>query len=69
MSSNPRQLPSAPIPLGRVDVAVNRMSEDSAPANIGQFASYGTYSADSQSHDKPLVLTLGNDIENGIKIE
>ncbi|KAN0141813.1 hypothetical protein V8E53_000275 [Lactarius tabidus] len=69
MSSNPRRFPSAPIPLSRVDVAVHRSSEDSAPANIGQFASYDTYSADSQSHDKPLVLSLGNDLENGIKIE
>jgi len=65
MSSDPRLFPSAPIPLSRVDVAVHRSSE----ANIGQFVSYGTYSADSQSHDKPLVLSLGNDLENGVKIE
>ena len=67
MKSDPRRISSAPIPLDRLEVAVHRSSEEYPQANMGQYVSYGTYSADSQSHDKPLVLSLSNDLENGVK--
>lgn len=66
-SSDPRRISSAPIPLDRLEVAVHRASEDYPQANMGQCVSYGTYSAHSQSQDKPLVLSISNDLENGVK--
>ena len=47
---------SVPIPLNRVDRNVT-----------GQYVSYGTDHAESQSMDKPLVLIISNEIENSVK--
>jgi hypothetical protein len=53
-------------PLDRVEVAVHTTSEVYPPENMGQYASCGAYSADSQSQDKPFVLDIYSDRENGV---
>ena len=45
---------SVPIPLNRVEVT-------------GQDVAYGTDNVESQSMDKSLVLSIGEDSENGVK--
>jgi len=67
MKSNPRRISAVPIPLDRLEVAAQRPSDDSVPANKDQFISYGTYSADSQSKDKPIVLSISDDLGDGVK--
>ncbi|KAF8259720.1 hypothetical protein EI94DRAFT_1750784 [Lactarius quietus] len=67
ISSDPKRFNAAPIPLDRVDPAVHRSSEDSTPANMSKFFSYGTNSADRQSHDKPVALSINNDLEDGVE--
>jgi len=62
-STDPKRIFTAPVPLDRMEVAVHTFSEDYPPANIGQHGSY----SDSQSHDGPLVLSIGSDLENGVK--
>lgn len=59
-----------PISLDRLDVAVHTSSQDDPPAHAGQYGSYhdGTYIiAETQSQDKPIVLVIDGDLENGIK--
>jgi hypothetical protein len=55
---------AAPIPLNRVEVTT---SEAYPPANVFQYVSYGTDNVESQSQDKSLVLSIGKDLENGVK--
>lgn len=60
---NFRRISTGQIPLDRLEVTVPRTSDgDYVPANKGQFMSYGTYSADSQSKDKPIVLSISDDL-------
>ena len=65
-NNDPKRMFASPNPLGRVEVAVHTTSEGYPPANIGQYVSYGQES-DSQSQDERLVLSIGNDLENGVK--
>jgi hypothetical protein len=58
---------ATPIPLSRVEVTLHRTSEAYPPANVGRYVSYGPYSAESQSQDKPLVLSIGNGQEDGFE--
>jgi hypothetical protein len=58
---------SAPIPLNRMEVTLHRTSDAYPPANVGQYVSYVTDNAESQTKDKTLVLSIGNDLENGVK--
>jgi hypothetical protein len=62
MNFNPRRISTGTIPLDRLEVTVPRPSDVYAPANKGQFLSYGTYSTDSQSKDKPMVLSISDDL-------
>jgi hypothetical protein len=57
---------AAAVPLDRVDVAVYTSSEDYPPEYMGQYASRGVYSADSQSQDKSFVLDICSDREKGV---
>jgi hypothetical protein len=63
----PERIFSAPVAISRVEVAVHTSSEGYPPTMTGQRTSYGSYSADSQSQDKPLELGIGIDLEKGVK--
>jgi hypothetical protein len=63
----PKPVFTAAVPLNRVEVAVHTSSENYPPENMGQYAPCGTYSADSQSQDKPFVLDICSDRENDVK--
>jgi len=66
--TDPKQILAWPIPQNQVEVTLNKPPEDCPPANMGQYGQeYGPDPMNSQSQDKPLVLSVGNDIENGIK--
>ena len=55
---------AAPISLDQVEVSVHTSTEDYLPMNMRQYASFGQDSADSQSQDKSLVLSVRNHLEN-----
>jgi hypothetical protein len=58
---------ATPIPLSRVEVTLHRTFEAYPPVNVSQHVSYGADNVESQSQDKSLVLSIGNDLENGGK--
>ena len=66
-NSDPNRIFSAPIPPERVEVALHTSSGDCPPTKTGQDALYGSYSTHIQPQDKPLVLSIGGDIENGVE--
>ena len=65
-----KRILASPIPQNRVEVAMQKSPEDCPPVNMGQCGQEsGPHRMDSQSQDRPLVLSMGNDIENGVKKE
>jgi hypothetical protein len=53
-----------------MEVALHKSPEDCLPVNMGSDSQeYGSYRMDSQSQDRPLVLSIGNDVESGVKRE
>ncbi|KAF8261255.1 hypothetical protein EI94DRAFT_1810575 [Lactarius quietus] len=62
--TDPKRIFAVQIPPTQVAEAVHTSSKDRAPANMGQG---GPYSTDNQSQDNSLVLSIGSDLENGIK--
>ena len=56
---------TTPIPLNRVEVTLHRTFEAYPAAKVGQHVS--PYSAESQSQDDPLVLSIGNGQEDGVE--
>jgi hypothetical protein len=58
---------TTPIPLNQVEVTLHRTSEAYPPVNVSQYVSYGSDNVESRSQDKSLVLSIGNDLENGVK--
>ena len=65
--SDPNRKFSAPISLDRMEVALHTSSGDCPPTKTGQHALYGSYNGHIQSQDKPIVLNIGDDIENGVE--
>jgi hypothetical protein len=63
----PKLVYAATVPLDRVEVAVHTSSENYPPESMGQYASCCAYSADSQSQDKPFVVDICSNCENGVK--
>ena len=57
---------ATPIPLNRVEVSLHTTSEVYPAAKVGQHVSYGSYNAESQSQDKPLVISIGDGQEDGV---
>jgi len=55
-NAEPKMIFASPISL----VAVNKSSDDHTPTNMGQYASDGSFSADSQSQDKSLVQSISD---------
>ena len=70
-NADPKRILGAPIPLNPVEVSVHTSSEHYTTVNMGQYASYGSVTADDQSQDNPLVpslvLVIGNNIESDVK--
>ncbi|KAF8261256.1 hypothetical protein EI94DRAFT_1705695 [Lactarius quietus] len=66
-NTDPKVVFSAPVPLDRVEVAIHTSSEEYPSTDMSQCASYGQFSTDSQSQDTSLVLSIGSDLENGVK--
>jgi hypothetical protein len=65
--TNPKLNFAGPISLDQVEVVVHTSSEDYPPVNMRQYASFCLDSADNQSQDKSLVLSVRNDLESCIK--
>ncbi|KAN0141453.1 hypothetical protein V8E53_000698 [Lactarius tabidus] len=66
-NAHPKRIFSAPVAVSRVEVAVHTSSEAYPPTMKDQRVSYGSYSADSQSQDKPLELGFYDDVENCVE--
>ena len=58
---------ATPIPLNRVEVSLHRTSEAYPAAKEGQYVSYSAHSAENQSQDKPVVISIGNGQEDGVE--
>ena len=63
----PKMRFATPIPLNRVEVSLQRTSEAYSPSKVGQHVSYGPNNAESQSQDKPVVISIGNCQEDGVE--
>lgn len=68
-TADPKLIFSTPVPLNRLEVAIHTPSEDYPLAKMGQLASNGLYEKVNQSHEKPLVLEIGSDLENSVQRE
>ncbi|KAF8261254.1 hypothetical protein EI94DRAFT_1746440 [Lactarius quietus] len=63
--TDPKRIFAVQLPPTRVEVAVRRSSEDSAPINVGRYESFGPDCVDIQSQNS--VQSIGNppDVERG----
>ncbi|KAN0141808.1 hypothetical protein V8E53_000270 [Lactarius tabidus] len=66
-NTDPKLNFAGPISLDQVEVVVHTSSEDYSPVNMKQYASFGLDSADNQSQDKSLVLSVRDDLESCVK--
>jgi hypothetical protein len=69
-STDPKRIFPTSVPLNWVEVSVHTSSnsKDYTPENMGQYAQpYGSSRANDQSQDNPLVLIVGNNLENDVE--